>query len=75
MKCERERSTHSFLAQELEKSEKKRWGVGVEDRTGQKGKVIKGNNERKKRESRAMHSDLMKCDSLINNMIKKCDAC
>ena len=54
---------------------KKRWGVGVEDRTGQKGKVIKGNKERKKRESRAMHSDLMKCDSLINNMIKKCDAC
>ena len=49
--------------------------MGVEDRTGQKGKVIKENNERKKRESRAMHSDLMKCDSLINNMIKKCDAC
>ena len=72
MKCERERSSHSFLAQELEESEKKRWGVGLEDRTGQKGKVI---NERKKRESRAMHSDLMKCDSLINNMIKKCDAC
>ena len=69
----RERSRHSFLTQELEKSEKRGGGRGW--KTGQKGKVIKGNKERKKRESRAMHSDLMKCDSLINNMIKKCDAC